>query len=90
MCKKSLKIPKGQSEAVNQRRTDKTMVNRKKTKSTDNEIQNTTQKTNDWATQTQLKTEGELMCSGRASSSCSTSSRKSIKSRNLNLVKQRS
>jgi len=30
--KKSLKIPKGQSEAVNGRRTDNTMTKRKKTK----------------------------------------------------------
>ena len=30
--KKSLKIPKGYSEAVNRRRTDNTMTNRKRTK----------------------------------------------------------
>jgi hypothetical protein len=30
--KKSLKIPKGQSESVNRRRTDKTLVKRKMTK----------------------------------------------------------
>jgi hypothetical protein len=31
MCKKSLKIAKGQSESVNGRRTDNTMVKRKRT-----------------------------------------------------------
>jgi hypothetical protein len=36
------------NQAVNQRRTDKTMANR-----TNNDIQNTTQKTKDGATQTQ-------------------------------------
>ena len=40
--KKSLKIPKGLSEAVNQRRTDNTMAKR-----TNNDLQNTTQKTRD-------------------------------------------
>jgi hypothetical protein len=32
MSKKSLKIPKGQSETVNRRRTDKIMAKRKRTK----------------------------------------------------------
>ena len=41
--KKSLKIPKGLSESVN-RRTDNTMDPKKKKK---NDLQNTTQKTND-------------------------------------------
>jgi len=40
--KKCLKIPKGLSESVNQRRTDKTMA---KTKRTNNDLLNTTQKT---------------------------------------------
>ena len=40
---------------------------------TNNNLQNTTQKTKDRATQTPLETEGELRCSGRVSSSCSTS-----------------
>ena len=51
--KKRLKIPKGQSEAVNRRKTDNTMVKRKRT---NNDLQNTTQKTKDWATQTPQKT----------------------------------
>ena len=41
--KQSLKIPKGQSEAVNQRRTD----NNEKDKSTDNDLQNITYKNKD-------------------------------------------
>jgi hypothetical protein len=39
---------------------------------TNNDLQNITQKTEDWAAQTTLKTGGELRCSGRVSSSCST------------------
>jgi len=34
-----LKIPKGLSESVNRRRTDNTMANRKKDKSTNNDLQ---------------------------------------------------
>jgi len=37
VIKKSLKIPKGQSESVNRRRTDNTMAKRKKTS---NDLQN--------------------------------------------------
>ena len=44
-----------------------------KRKRTNNDLQNTTQKTKDRVTQTPLKTGGELRCSGRVSSSCSTS-----------------
>ena len=44
-----------------------------KDQKTNNDLQNTTQKTNDWATQTPLKTGDEHACSGRLSSSCSTS-----------------
>ena len=46
-----------------------------KTKRTNNNLQSTTQKTKDRATWTQLKIGddlGELMCSGRVGSSCST------------------
>ena len=50
-CKKRLKIPNGWPEAVNLR-TDTTMVKRK---STNNDLQNTTQKTKDRATGTPLK-----------------------------------
>ena len=45
----------------------------KKHKWTNNDLQNTTQKTKDRVTQTSLKSGVELRCSGRASSSCSTS-----------------
>ena len=44
-----------------------------KRKSTNNELQNIRYKTNDRVTRTPLKTHGELRCSGRVSSSCSTS-----------------
>jgi hypothetical protein len=46
---------------------------RNEDKRTNNDLQNTTQKTIDRATRTPLKTGGELCCSGRVSSSCSTS-----------------
>jgi hypothetical protein len=49
-CKKSLKISKGLSEAVNRRRTENTMAKRKRT---NNNLQNLTQKTKDPATLTQ-------------------------------------
>jgi len=44
-----MKIPKGQSEAVNRRRTDYTIAKRKRT---NKDLQNTTQKINDVATRT--------------------------------------
>jgi len=44
-----------------------------KTKRTNNDLQNTTQKTKDRATRTPLKYGGELMCSGRVGSSWPTS-----------------
>ena len=69
--KKSLRIPKVQSESVYRRRTDNTTANRKSTKwlrSTKH-----THKTIDRVTRTPLKTVGELGCHGRVSSSCSTS-----------------
>ena len=46
------------NQALNQSRTANTMVNR-----TSNELQNTTQKTKDWATQTPLKHWSECTCS---------------------------
>ena len=51
--KKSLKIPKGYSEDVNQR-TDNTMAKRKKVQKTNNDLQNITQKTKDRVTRTPL------------------------------------
>lgn len=47
------------------------MAKRKRTR-TNNDLQNPTQKTEDQAIQTPLKGEGELMCSGRVGTSCST------------------
>jgi hypothetical protein len=70
---KSLKITKRQSEAVSRRKTDKTTQwPKQNNKSTNNDIQNTTQKTKVWAARIPLKS-GELRCSGRVGSSCSTS-----------------
>ena len=74
---KSLKIPKGQSESVYRRRTDNTIAKRKSTKG-----QTTIYKTKDRVTRTPLKTGGELRCSGRVSSSCSTCG-----TRRVNLVR---
>ena len=48
------------------RRTENTMAKRKRT---NNDLQNTTQKTKNRATRTPLKTEGERRCCGRVSSS---------------------
>ena len=44
-----------------------------KRKGTNNDLQNTMRKTRDRVTRTQLKTRGDLMCSGMVSSSCSIS-----------------
>ena len=60
---------KGKSEAINRRRTDNAIP---KIKRTNNDLQNTTQKTKDRGVRTQLETGGELMCFGGASGSCST------------------
>ena len=54
---------------------------KKKDKSTNNNLQNITHKTKDRVTRTPLKPGGELMCSRRVSSSCSTSD-----TRRVNLV----
>jgi hypothetical protein len=43
-----------------------------KNKRTNNDLLNTTQKTNDQTTRTPLKRGGEFRCSGRVGSSCST------------------
>jgi hypothetical protein len=65
-----LKIPKERSESVYRRRTQwpKEQVQKDKQRSTKH-----TYKTKDRVTRTPLKTGGELKCSGRVSSSCSTS-----------------
>ena len=48
----------------------KIMDKKKKNKRTNNDLQNTTQKTNDRATINPLKIVGELRCSGKVISSC--------------------
>jgi hypothetical protein len=68
--KKSLKIPKGQSEAVNQRRSDNTIA---PSPQDNDDLQNITQKTKDraaWMNPTENR--GGLGCFGSVSSSCST------------------
>ena len=64
VLKRSFKI----AESVN-RRTDNTMD---KGKRINNDLQNITHKTKDQATHTPLKSVGELRCSRRVSSFCST------------------
>ena len=67
--KKSLKISKGKSKFV-YRRTDNTIVKRKRA---NNDLQNTTQKIRDRATQTPLNTGVEFSSPWWVCSSCSTS-----------------
>jgi hypothetical protein len=55
---------------------DNTMPKRKRT---NNDLQNNTQKTNDRATRTPLKTQAGRRCSGRVSSSRSTSDTRRVK-----------
>ena len=73
MSKKSLKIPKGgnQNPYIEEEQTTqwpKEKVQKDKQRSTKH-----THKTKDRVTRIPLKTEGEMRCSGRVSSSCSTS-----------------
>jgi hypothetical protein len=74
--KKSLKIPKGQSESIY--RTASTMAKRKKTQKEKQRSTKHTHKTWDRVTRTPLKTGGELRFSGRVSSSYSTNSTRSV------------
>jgi hypothetical protein len=80
LYKKSLKIPKGQSESVYRRRTDNTMAKEKVQKDKQRSTKHT-HKTKDRVTRTPLKFGGECRCSGGISSSCSTSD-----TRRVNLV----
>ena len=80
LLQKSLKIPMRLSESVYRRRTENTMAKITSTKG-QTTIYNHTHKTKDRVTRTQLKTGDELRCSGRISSSCSTSG-----TRRVNLV----
>ena len=54
--KKSLKIRKVQSQSINRRRTGNTMAKGKNNKRTNNDLQNTAQKTKGRASRTPLKT----------------------------------
>jgi hypothetical protein len=65
-----LEIPTGYSEDVTLR-ADNAMSKRKRT-TWQTDLQNSTQKTNDWTTGTTLTTKDELRCSRRVSSFCST------------------
>ena len=80
ISQKSLKIPKGQSETyIEEEQTTqwpKENVQQDKQRSTKH-----TYKTKDRVTRTPLTTGGELRCSGRVSSSCSTSG-----TRRVNLI----
>ena len=68
-CQESLKIPKGQSEALNRRKTENTT-----TMNNDKLMiyKTLTQKVKHRATRTPLKTKAEYRCTGRVSSSYST------------------
>jgi hypothetical protein len=70
--KNILKIPKWQSESVYRRITDNTMDKRKRRKNKQRSTKHT-HKTKARVRRTPLKTRVELRCSGRISSSCSTS-----------------
>ena len=59
-------------QGVNRRRTDNTMAKRKVQRDKQRSIKHT-HKAKDRVTRTSLKTGGKLRCSGRVSSSCSTS-----------------
>jgi len=67
-----LKIPKGQSESI-YRRTETPQWPKEKVQKDKQRSTKYTYKTKDRVTRTPLKTGGELRCSGRDSSSCSTS-----------------
>jgi hypothetical protein len=53
---------------------------------TDNDLQNSTKKTKDWATRTPLKPGDEHMCSGRLSSSCTSTAHPVIVKRDTSLL----
>jgi hypothetical protein len=77
----SVKIPNGKLESVYQRRTYNNMDKREKVQKDKRRSTKHTYHTKDRATRIALKTGGELRCSGRVSSSCSTSG-----TRRVNLV----
>jgi hypothetical protein len=68
-----LKIPKGQSESIYIEEEQTTQWPKEKVQKDKKRSTKHTYKTKERVTRTPLKTGGELMCSGRVSSSCSTS-----------------
>jgi hypothetical protein len=58
---------------IRKSKKDRRYGQNEKDKRTNNNLQNTTEKTKDRVTQTSLKTGCEFMCSGRLNISCSTS-----------------
>ena len=81
---KKLDETKGVTRCRKSKTKNNTMVKRKKDKMTKNDLQNSTEKTKDRVTRTPQKIGGELGCSGKVSSSCSTSG-----ARCVTLVKSR-
>ena len=80
MLKTSLKIPKGNQNPYIEEE-QKTQWSKEKVQKDKQRTRKHTYKTKDRVTRTPLKTGGELMCSGRVSSSCFTSD-----TRRVNLV----
>ena len=71
--KKSLKIPKGGNQNPYIEKEQTTQQPKEKAQQDKQRSTKHTHKTRDRVTRTPLKTEGELICSGRVSSSCLTS-----------------
>jgi hypothetical protein len=67
------RFPKGKSESVT-RKTDNTVYKRTK----DNNLQSNIQKFQDRETRTPLKSRDDIRCTGRVSSSCSTSTTRHV------------
>ena len=63
MITKSLKIPNGLSDSVNRKRRDNTIAQKKKTKRTNNDLQDITHKTKDRIARTPFKAGSDLKCS---------------------------
>jgi hypothetical protein len=80
-CKKSLEIPKGQSKSIYIEEKQQTQWPNEKVQKDKQRATKHTYKTKDRVTRSPLRTVGELMCSRRVSSSCSTSG-----TRRVNLV----
>ena len=70
---KSLKIPKGGNQNPHSEEEQTTHWPKEKVQKDKQRSTKHTHKTKDRVTRTPLKTGGELRCSGRANSSCSTS-----------------